>query len=114
MLTVGVIAAVIAVLGGVLLLASALRAAATARTAADLAALAAAAAVVDGQERPCVSAQQSAAGNGAVLAGCQMLDDDSVQVAVAVRWITGVAWVGDRSVLAKARAGPRAARGPPS
>ena len=75
-----------------------------ATTAADLAALAAAADLVQGAERACAKARDTAEANGASLESC-VITGATVEAVVSVP-----SSLSDRGVLARARAGP--VRGP--
>ncbi|WP_309647215.1 Rv3654c family TadE-like protein [Nocardioides sp.] len=107
---------VVALAGLLLLLGSALGVVAalvvahrTAQAAADLAAIAGATALQRGRD-PCATAADVAAGNGASLTACAVIDRD-VLVDVSV---TGPRWLGqDADLHGRARAGPARA-GPAS
>jgi secretion/DNA translocation related TadE-like protein len=101
------VAAVIALLGLAVTLATSYGAAVTARhragTAADLAALAAAVHVPDGEATACRTAARVARRNGADLRGCRVVGDD---VEVAVSRPVRLGRLGVHSAVVRARAGP--------
>lgn len=113
-LVIGLVAAVLVLLGGLGLVATGYLTRSRAQTAADLAALAAADAVAAPQgvlvaseaqvaADPCGRARETAARNGAVLTGCDWQSDGVVAVSVRAEHPVG-------SVVARAEAGPAWAR----
>lgn len=105
-LTVGAVATVVLVLGGVLVVAGTVRDVHRARAAADLAALAAAGPAVRGAGVDCDIGAVVAAANGAVLTRCVPGPGGSAVVTVVLgrRWAAG--WAGlPSAVSARARAG---------
>lgn len=103
-LALGICALVIGLLVAGMALASAALASQGAASAADLSALAAASARAMGQPDPCLRAASVARANDALLVGCELLDDDSVQVTVSrAAQPTGLNLPAARAV---ARAGP--------
>lgn len=109
--SVGVAAGVVVVLVvtlAALLLLSAIRASMACESAADLAALAAGEAWVSGGD-PCQSAATTLAANGAELLGCQLFDDESVQITAGRSWHPAVPWgtlLAGHQIVVRSRAGP--------
>lgn len=103
-LMLGVLAVIVAVLGGGLAVVSAVHASLHARTAADLAALAAESVLLAGTGSPCASAAHVASANGAEVTSC-VPDGDTVTVSVTVS--TGATRrLGLGPASARSRSGP--------